>query len=104
MGSSQWFVLTGTRGAEERTRLLARLADRPASVKQLSDALDLAFGTVQKHLAVLEENGIVRPRMRDGMTLYQPTPKVRQDWETVSKILERTVDTEADEPMQIRTH
>ena len=103
MGSPHWFVLTGTRGARERAQLLAILADRPGSVKQLSDALGLEYATVQQHLAVLEKNDIVQGRQRDGVIVYQPTPKVRQDWDTVSELLEDTIDAEAEEPMQMRT-
>ena len=54
-----WYVLTGTRGGENRTRILDALDDKPRNPNQLAEDLDLDYTTVQHHLEVLEEHDIV---------------------------------------------
>ncbi|MES2304262.1 MAG: metalloregulator ArsR/SmtB family transcription factor [Gemmatimonadota bacterium] len=42
-----------------RRDIVARLADAPASVSTLAARYDMSFAAVQKHVAVLEEAGLV---------------------------------------------
>jgi DNA-binding transcriptional ArsR family regulator len=48
-----------------RRRIVARLADGPASVTELAEPFDLSLPAVSKHLRVLEDARLLR-RERDG--------------------------------------
>ncbi len=54
-----WYLLGGTRGGANRIEILKALLDRPLNANQLAEALRVDYKTIQHHLRVLEENGLV---------------------------------------------
>ncbi len=48
-----WYVLTGTRGGENRVRILKTVEEQPRNANQLAETLDLDYKTVRHHLDVL---------------------------------------------------
>lgn len=54
-----WWLIGGSRGGENRMRIVRTLQDRPMNTNQLSNELDLNYKTVQHHLEVLKGNRIV---------------------------------------------
>jgi len=57
-----------------RRDIVRRTLLAEVSVSQLADAYDMSFAAVQKHVAVLEEAGLVRkePRGRERMVRGEP--------------------------------
>jgi predicted ArsR family transcriptional regulator len=84
-----WYVLTGTRGGENRVRLLRSVAERPRNANQLADELDLDYKTVRHHLDVLVENDIVEKSGEEYGAVYLPTDRARAHWDTVEEIMEK---------------
>ena len=82
-----WYVLTGTRGAPDRARILLALDGRPRSARRLAADLDVA--TVSHHLDVLVENGVVHERDDQDETVYVPSPWARRHWTTVEDVIEQ---------------
>ncbi len=56
-----WYLLGGTRGGANRAEILRVLRERPLNANQLAEALRVDYKTIQHHLRVLEENGLVSP-------------------------------------------
>jgi len=83
-----WYVLTGTRGGENRIRLLAAIDERPRNANQLAETLDLDYKTVRHHLDVLVENDVVESSGDDYGAVYLPSERTRNRWDTVETILE----------------
>jgi len=83
-----WYVLTGTRGGENRTRALRALDERPRNPNQLAKELDLDYTTVRHHLDVLEDHGIVTQSGEGYGAVYLPTDRTRHHWDTVEEIIE----------------
>ncbi|WP_135822674.1 ArsR/SmtB family transcription factor [Halostella litorea] len=83
-----WYVFTGTRGGENRARILRALDERPRNANQLADDLDLDYKTVRHHLEVLGDNGIVENSGDDYGAVYFPTDRVRDHWDAVEEIVE----------------
>ncbi len=54
-----YWLVAGSRGGENRGRMLMLLKDRPMNAKQIADALDLDYKTVQHHLDVLKKNTLI---------------------------------------------
>ncbi|QCJ47883.1 MULTISPECIES: winged helix-turn-helix domain-containing protein [Haloprofundus] len=88
MESVLWYVLTSTRGGDNRLRLLVAADDEPRNANQFAADLHLDYKTVRHHLDVLVENDILEPVSEGYGARYRPTDKVRHHWETVEKILE----------------
>lgn len=61
-----WYLLAGTRGGPNRTRILEALHERPHNAHELSEALGLHYRTIQHHLDLLRKNGLVSRPMGDA--------------------------------------
>jgi DNA-binding transcriptional ArsR family regulator len=54
-----WFLFAGSRGGENRIRIIDFLKKRPYNINQLADALGVDYKLVQHHIGVLERNNMV---------------------------------------------
>src|SRR5437867_8270571 len=74
-----WYLLGGTRGGPNRAEILRVLRDRPLNANQLAESLGVDYKTVQHHLRVLEEHGLVGPSDKStyGALLFL-TPKMEE--------------------------
>jgi DNA-binding transcriptional ArsR family regulator len=84
-----WYVLTGTRGGENRARILQALDERPRNANQLAEDLDLDYKTVRHHLDVLMDNDIVTNSGDDYGAIYMPTEQARDHWDVIETIVEQ---------------
>ncbi|MBX0295896.1 ArsR/SmtB family transcription factor [Haloarcula nitratireducens] len=92
MDTVLWQTLAGTRGGPNRARVLRALDERPRNANKLADDLDLAYNTARYHLDVLEENGVITSSEADYGTVYLPSERTRNHWETVEEILTQVDD------------
>jgi predicted ArsR family transcriptional regulator len=84
-----WQVLAGTRGGPNRARILKALDDQPRNTNRLADELGLSYQTIRHHLDVLERNDVVSSTDADYGTVYLPSERTRNNWETVEEIVEQ---------------
>ena len=84
-----WYVLTGTRGGENRVRILRALDTRPRNANQLAEDLDLDYKTVRHHLDTLMDNDIVTSSGDDYGAIYMPTEQARDHWDIIEQIIEQ---------------
>ncbi|MGI0091399.1 MAG: ArsR/SmtB family transcription factor [Nitrososphaerales archaeon] len=54
-----WHILGGTRGGENRARIIQELHNRPSNLNQLSIRLKLEYRAIQHHVEVLRKNSLV---------------------------------------------
>ena len=97
--SAAWIALADPR----RRAALELLLDRPRSVNELADRLELSQPSTSKHLRVLREAGLVTVRQDRQRRLYaiDPQPmaelhewlaRYRRLWDTSLDALERRLD------------
>jgi DNA-binding transcriptional ArsR family regulator len=84
-----WYVMTGTRGGENRVRILRAIDERPRNANKRAEELDLDYKTIRHHLDVLMENDIVENSGDDYGAVYLPTGQARDHWDTVERIIEQ---------------
>jgi len=89
MEGTLWYVLTGTRGGENRIRILRAVDERPRNANQLADDLELDYKTVRHHLDVLIDNDMLAKSGEEYGAVYLPSDRVRANWETVEEIFQR---------------
>jgi DNA-binding transcriptional ArsR family regulator len=65
-----WFLFAGSRGGENRIRIIDFLKKRPYNINQLADALGVDYKLVQHHIGVLERNNIVTRAGEKYAVLY----------------------------------
>lgn len=53
------YVFVGTRGGQNRARIVELLRTEPTNPNKISERLGLDYKTVQHHIKLLEENGVI---------------------------------------------
>ena len=54
-----WYLIAGTRGGQTRGQIISALLQRPMNANRLAEALSLDYKTIQHHLSVLLQNGVL---------------------------------------------
>ena len=83
-----WYVLTGTRGGENRIRILRAVENRPRNANRLAEELELDYKTVRHHLDVLTDNDMITKSGDDYGAVYLPSDRIQHHWDVVEEILE----------------
>lgn len=74
-----WWLLAGSRGGDNRGRIITALREMPRNAHQLSEDLGLDYKTVRHHLKVLQDNGVLSPSGPDQYgAVYLLTPAMEQ--------------------------
>ena len=54
-----WYLFAGSRGGENRMKIIDLLKEQPYNINQLAEALGVDYKAVQHHIGVLEKNNMV---------------------------------------------
>ena len=54
-----WYLLGGTRGGENRARIVRAIKERPRNLNQLATDQGFQYNLVQHHVGVLKRNSLV---------------------------------------------
>lgn len=54
-----WWLIAGSRGGENRARIIESIHDEPQNANQLSENLGLDYKTIRHHLDLLTQNQII---------------------------------------------
>jgi len=71
-----WQLLAASRGGPTRLQLLTLLREHPRNTNQLAVEAGLDYKTVEHHLRILRENGIVAPATEGYGATYVFTPEM----------------------------
>jgi len=56
-----WYLFAGTRGGPSRAEIIRAIQNQPSNANQLAQILRVDYKTIQHHVRVLEENGLIVP-------------------------------------------
>lgn len=88
MEKALWYLLVGTRGGENRARIIRALSERPRNANQLSKCLNVDYNTVRHHLDMLLEHDVVETGGGDYGKLYFLTDRFEHHRERFEEITE----------------
>jgi DNA-binding transcriptional ArsR family regulator len=54
-----WYLFAGSRGGENRIRIIDLIKEQPYNINQLAEVLGIDYKAVQHHIGVLEKNNMV---------------------------------------------
>lgn len=54
-----WYLFAGSKGGNNRIKIIDLLKERPYNINQLAEVLGLDYKAVQHHITVLEKNNLV---------------------------------------------
>ncbi|GAB3041515.1 ArsR/SmtB family transcription factor [Natronobiforma cellulositropha] len=89
MEKALWYLIAGTRGGENRARIIRALDDRPRNANQLATELDLGYNTVRHHLEMLVDHNVVETGGQTYGELYFLTDQFTRHWEEFEAITEK---------------
>jgi predicted ArsR family transcriptional regulator len=89
MEKALWYLLTATRGGQNRARIIRALSDQPMNANELANHLDLGYKTIRHHLEMLEDHDVVEAGGGDYAKLYFITDEFERHRDTFETILER---------------
>lgn len=75
-----WFLLGGTRGGENRARIIFQLKERPSNLNQLAKQMDIEYRAVQHHIEVLRRNSLVVASGEKYGVTYLLTPWLESNY------------------------
>jgi DNA-binding transcriptional ArsR family regulator len=50
-----WYLFAGSKGGDNRIKIIDLLKERPYNINQLAEALDLDYKAIKHHITVLEK-------------------------------------------------
>ena len=53
-----WYLFAGSKGGNNRIRIIDLLKERPYNINQLAEALRLDYKAIQHHIVVFEKNNL----------------------------------------------
>ena len=65
-----WFLFAGSRGGENRIKIIDLLKEQPYNMNQLAEAMGLDYKAIQHHIRVLEKNNMVTKQGEKYGVLY----------------------------------
>jgi predicted ArsR family transcriptional regulator len=86
MEKALWYLIAGTRGGENRARIVRLLDERPRNANQLADELDVDYNTVRHHLEKLADHDVVETGGGEYGKLYFLTDRFERNRETFEEI------------------
>jgi DNA-binding transcriptional ArsR family regulator len=54
-----WYLFAGSRGGENRIKIIDIIKEQPHNINQLAEALGIDYKAVQHHIGVLEKNNMI---------------------------------------------
>ena len=89
MEKALWYLLVGTRGGENRVRIIHALSERPQNANQLSEMLDLEYNTIRYHLEKLVEHDIAETGGDEYGKLYFLTDRFERHEAEFERIIDQ---------------
>jgi predicted transcriptional regulator len=81
-----WYLLGGTRGGENRARIIFELKNRPSNLNQLANRLNLEYRSIQHHMEVLRKNQLITTQGEHYGLTYFLSPWLETHFEIFSEI------------------
>ncbi len=91
MEKALWYIIAGTRGGENRAKIIRSLGERPKNANKLAENLDLDYNTVRYHLDTLVEFDVIEANDQEYGKMYFLTEQFeayRDEFETITETLE----------------
>ena len=81
-----WYLLAGSRGGENRAKIIDLLQHRPYNINQLAQLLGLDYKAVEHHIDVLRKNNLVISKGEKYSVLYFLSPYFETHFDTFVEI------------------
>lgn len=81
-----WWLIAGSKGGENRARIILELNNRPYNANKLAEKLCLDYKTIRHHMDVLQENNLVESTGEKYGALYFLSDEMENGFDTFMEI------------------
>ncbi|HEY6164046.1 MAG TPA: winged helix-turn-helix domain-containing protein [Nitrososphaeraceae archaeon] len=85
-----WYLFAGSKGGNNRIKIIDLLKERPYNINQLSEALALDYKAIRHHITVLEKNNLVAKMGEKYGVLYFISNYLEVNLESFNEIKSKT--------------
>ena len=85
-----WYLFAGSKGGDNRIRIIELLKERPYNINQLAEALRLDYKAIQHHIVALEKNNLVNKMGEKYGILYFISNYLEANIESFNEIRSKT--------------
>ena len=85
-----WYLFAGSKGGNNRIKIVDLLKERPYNINQLSEALALDYKAIRHHITVLEKNNLVVKMGEKYGVLYFISNYLEVNLESFNEIKSKT--------------
>jgi len=83
-----WYLFAGSRGGENRIRIIRLLKEQPYNMNQIAESMGLDYKAVQHHIGVLEKNNMVTRTGEKYGVLYFVSNYLEVNIEAFNEVME----------------
>ena len=84
-----WYLFAGSKGGENRIKIITLLQDTPLNINRIAEVLKLDYKAVQHHIDVLEKNNLVSRMGEKYGIMYFVSNYLESNMETFNEIVNK---------------
>jgi DNA-binding transcriptional ArsR family regulator len=84
-----WYLFAGSKGGDNRIKIIELLKERPYNINQLAEKLELDYKAIQHHILVLEKNNIINRMGEKYGVLYFISSYLDANMEAYKEVLSK---------------
>lgn len=81
-----WYLFAGSRGGENRIKIILLLKEKPYNTNQLAEAMGLDYKAIQHHLDVLTKNNLIVKQGEKYGVLFFVSPYLEVNMDAFEEI------------------
>jgi len=82
-----WYLFAGSKGGENRIKIINLLQDTPLNINRMAEVLDLDYKAVQHHVDILEKNNLVSRMGEKYGIMYFVSNYLESNMDTFKEII-----------------
>ena len=84
-----WYLFAGSRGGENRIKIINLLQDTPLNINRMAEGLNLDYKAVQHHVDVLQKNNLISPMGEKYGIMYFVSNYLESNMDTFKEIVNK---------------
>jgi predicted transcriptional regulator len=84
-----WYLFAGSRGGENRIKIINLLQDTPLNINRMAEVLNLDYKAVQHHVEVLQKNNLISPMGEKYGIMYFVSNYLESNMDTFKEIVNK---------------
>jgi predicted transcriptional regulator len=84
-----WYLFAGSKGGENRMKIISLLQDTPLNINRMAEVLNLDYKAVQHHIDVLQKNNLISHMGEKYGIMYFVSNYLESNMDTFKEIVNK---------------